>query len=145
MNKEYLNVLLVDSCDENITFFKTIFSEVKIGVKFLAFQTSNGVLEYLDQNEGLAPEIIFMNYDVLKNDLLIEIKKRENLNRVITVAFSEKISEDEIDDFFVKGGNISIKKTDNESAFKKKISEVITVNWQYYTSGLNRDNFILKI
>ncbi|WP_326982386.1 response regulator [Chryseobacterium sp. MYb264] len=145
MNKEYLNILLVDDAEENIELFKNIFNESKVGVKLLAFQDSNEFFEHLDNDETLAPEIIFINYDIFKNDLLYEIKKRENLYKVITVIYSEKISDDEIDDFFVNNGNVSIKRTENESAFKKKVSEVITVNWQYYTSGLNMDNFILKI
>ncbi len=145
MNKEYLNVFLVDNIDENIDFFKNIFNEVKVGIKLLTFQNSDEVLEYLDKEDTLSPELIFMNYDILKNELLDEIKKRENLYKVITAIYSEKISDAEMDDFFVKNGNICIIKTESKSAFKKKISDVITLNWQYYTSGLNKDNFILKI
>jgi hypothetical protein len=28
---------------------------------------------------------------------------------------------------------------------KKKLTDVIAVNWQYYTSGLNKENFIMKV
>jgi len=148
MNKEYLNVFLVDKNDENISMLKDIFCNIKIGVKLLIFPHINQVKDYLDRDDTFAPELLMMNYDVFKKDLnevLQEVKKREKLHKVITAVYSEDFSDPEMEDFFVLSGNIFIKKEDNYMVLKKKIVDVITVSWQFYTSGLNKDNFILKI
>lgn len=145
VSKEYLSIAIVDNVEENVVSFKNILSKTKIGVKIQVFQSVGKILDYLNSGEVLIPEIMFINFDVFEDKILNEIKSNERLENLVTAIYSEEISENEIDDFFIKGGNIFMKKPDNEAVFKKVLSDVITINWQYHTSGLNKDNFILKI
>ncbi len=64
---------------------------------------------------------------------------------MVTAIYTEEISENEIEETFVKGNNIFMRKPSDFGTLKKVLTEIITINWQYYTSGLNKDNFILKI
>ncbi|KMQ62945.1 transcriptional regulator [Chryseobacterium sp. FH2] len=145
MNKEYLSIAIIDDNNENVTLFKNILNKIKIGVKIQVFQSIDKILDYLNSGEVLIPEIMFINFNVFERKILDETRNHGKFDNLVTALYSEKLSESEIEDFFVNGGNIFIRKPDNEVALKKVLSDVITVNWQYHTSGLNKDNFILKI
>ncbi|KPH13866.1 response regulator [Chryseobacterium sp. ERMR1:04] len=148
MNREYLSVILVDDDEGNRIVFKKILKELKIGVKIQSFGNGGNLMEYLNSQEALVPEILFMNYNIsIKNSLecLSEIKTDFRFDNMVTAVYAENLSESEIEDVFVNGANVFIKKKEDYTAMKKVLSEVITINWQYYTSGLNRDNFIMKV
>lgn len=148
MNREYLSVILVDDDEGNRIVFKKILKELKIGVKIQSFGNGENLMEYLNSQEALVPEILFMNYNIsMKNSLecLSEIKTDFRFDNMVTAVYAENLSESEIEDVFVNGANVFIKKKEDYTAMKKVLSEVITINWQYYTSGLNRDNFIMKV
>ncbi len=78
-------------------------------------------------------------------ECLEDIVSNSKFNNMVTAIFSDPIPENEIEDIFVKGAHIFMKKTECFEKLKKVLTEVITINWQYHTSGLNKDNFILKI
>lgn len=148
MNREYLSVILVDDDEGNRILFKKILKELKIGVKIQSFSNAANLMEYLNSKEAQIPEILFMNYHISqKNSLecVSEIKTDFRFDNMVTAIYSENLSESEVEEIFVNGANIFIKKKDDYNALKKVLSEVITINWQYYTSGLNRDNFIMKV
>ncbi|MBV8326302.1 response regulator [Chryseobacterium sp.] len=148
MNKEFLNVIVADSDENTLIFFKNICKELKISIKVQCFHNGIDVMEYLNNDEALIPEIIFLKYDLPQKhslDCIDEIKGNVKFSNMVTAVYSEPITENEIEDIFVKGGNIFIKKPDAFESLKKVLSEVITINWQYHTSGLNKENFILKV
>ncbi|AZA53499.1 response regulator [Chryseobacterium sp. G0201] len=148
MNREYLSVILVDDDEGNRILFKKILKELKIGVKIQSFSNVANLMEYLNSKEAQIPEILFMNYHISqKNSLeyVSELKTDFRFDNMVTAIYSENLSESEVEEIFVNGANIFIKKKDDYNALKKVLSEVITINWQYYTSGLNRDNFIMKV
>ncbi|MEI7487880.1 MAG: response regulator [Chryseobacterium sp.] len=148
MNREYLSVILVDDDEGNRILFKKILKELKIGVKIQSFSNAANLMEYLNSKEAQIPEILFMNYHISqKNSLecVSEIKTDFRFDNMVTAIYSENLSESEVEEIFVNGANIFIKKKDDYNVLKKVLSEVITISWQYYTSGLNRDNFIMKV
>lgn len=148
MNKEYLNVIVVDNDEGNIILFKSIFKELKIAVKVQSFHNGEDMMRYLNHPEALVPEMVVMNCNISQKnglDYLEEIEMNLRLNNVITAIYADFLSEEDVELLFVKGLNIYIKKPDNYKDLKRVISEVVTLNWQYHTSGLNKDNLILKI
>jgi CheY-like chemotaxis protein len=105
-------------------------------------------MKYLNNAEALIPEILLMNYNIPQKSILEcleEIKMDFRLSSMITGVYAESLSEEDVERIFVKGSNIYIKKPDNYKDLKRVISEVVTLNWQYHTSGLNKDNLILKV
>ena len=46
---------------------------------------------------------------------------------------------------FISGANIYINKPNSFGDLKSAIEKVLQLNWQYQTSALNRDNFLLRI
>jgi len=59
--------------------------------------------------------------------------------------YSTSASEQDIEDAFVKGANVYIKKPNDFGTLRKLLEEVISMNWHYQTSGLNRDSFLLSL
>lgn len=148
MTKEYLNAIVVDDDEGNVVLLKNILKDLKITVKVQSFQNGKDLMKYLNNAEALIPEILLMNYNIPQKSILEcleEIKMDFRLSSMITGVYAESLSEEDVERIFVKGSNIYIKKPDNYKDLKRVISEVVTLNWQYHTSGLNKDNLILKV
>jgi response regulator RpfG family c-di-GMP phosphodiesterase len=148
MNKEFLNVIVADHDEGNQIFFKNIFKNLKIDVKVQCFTNGNDLMSYLNSRDALIPEILFLNYEIPgKNctECIKEIKEDFRFNNMVNAIYSDQISEEVIEDLFVQGVNIFIRKPENYENLKKVLTEVIAVNWQYHTSGLNKDNLIMKL
>lgn len=148
MNKEFLTVILVDEDEGNLIFFKSIFKDLKISVKVQCFNNGDNLMEYLNSEDAHIPEIVFMKYEISKKscmECLEEIKMDFRFSNMVTAVYSNQLPEENIEDVFVKGANIYIRKPEAYDALKKIITEVITINWQYHTSGLNIDNFMMKM
>jgi len=67
------------------------------------------------------------------------------MSEIAVVIYSTSASEEDIEKTFVLGANIYIKKPDSFKKLKQVLSEVVSINWQYHTNGLNKDNFLLRL
>ncbi|MBO9693836.1 response regulator [Chryseobacterium sp.] len=148
MNKEFLNVIVADNDENTLIFFKNILKELKISIKVQCFTNGKDLMRYLNNDDAVVPELVFIKYTIPGKEsmeCLEEIESNPKFNNMVTVIFSEAIPENEVEDIFVKGANIYMKKPECFEKLKKVLTDIITVNWQYHTSGLNIDNFILKV
>ena len=148
MANNLLHVLLADDDEDDRLFFKDAFEELKIQTKVKFVHDGMQLMDYLLHPETILPNILFLDLNMPKmsgHECLSEIKKNDSLKDLIVAIYSTSSSEEDIEDTFVKGENIYIKKPNEYNSVKKIISEVITLNWQYHTSGLNRDNFLLRL
>lgn len=147
MNKEYLNVILADPDEGNLILLKNILQEFKIQVKVKAFFNGIDLMEYLEA-ESVVPEVIFMNYHLSPKTSLAclqKLKSDQKFDPVTTIVYSKDLSAEEQEKIFVNGANVFMKKPDNYRDMKKKVTDIITISWQYHTSGLNKNNFIMKV
>jgi CheY-like chemotaxis protein len=78
-------------------------------------------------------------------ECLEEIRNNVRLKHLAIAIYSTSSTEKDIEETFVKGANIYIRKPNNFNDLKRIMKEVITLNWQYHTSGLNKENFLLNI
>jgi CheY-like chemotaxis protein len=148
MNKEYLNVILVDNGEENRIFFKKVFKDLKVGIKIQIFENDENLMEYLNSEQAVIPEILFMKKEIPKKnslECLEEIKTDFRFDNMVIAIYSDNLSAAEEEEIFVKGANIVMRKPENYDDMKKVLSEIVTINWQYHTSGLNKNNFIMKV
>lgn len=148
MNKEFLNVIVADNDENTLIFFKKILKELKISIKVQCFSNGNSLMEYLNNDDAVIPEIVFISYMISGKksmECLEDISSNSKFNNMVTAVFSDPIPEIEIEDIFVKGAHVFMRKPDCFEKLKKVLTEVITINWQYHTSGLNKDNLILKV
>jgi DNA-binding response OmpR family regulator len=78
-------------------------------------------------------------------DCLKEIRANDRFKDIAIAIYSTSSSEEDVENTFVLGANIYIKKPNDFKKLKKVLSEIVTINWQYHTNGLNKDNFLLRL
>ncbi|WP_419868629.1 response regulator [Chryseobacterium sp. CT-SW4] len=148
MYKEYLNVILTDNVQSNVVSFRDIFNDLKISVKTQVKESYEELEDYLGKDGNIIPDILFLNFDCLNKhrlELVNQWRWHPRMDNMTIAVFAEALSDSEIEDLYVNGVNIYIKKPADYNDLKKVISEVVMINWQYYTSGLNKSNFIMKV
>lgn len=148
MSNEPIHIILADDDEDDRQIFKDAFNEIKM--KTVVFTVNDGVqlMNHLNSMSGVLPHLLFLDLNMpFKSGMecLKEIKGNERLKNISVVIYSTSASEEDIEQTFIKGANVYIKKPDDFSTLKKILSKVISVNWQYHTSGLDRDNFLLSM
>lgn len=143
-----IHVLLADDDEDDRLFFKDAFGELKINTVVKTVNDGEELMKYLTRNNHELPHILFLDLNMpFKTGLecLTEIKSMDHLKDIAIAIYSTSASEKEIEETFVQGANIYIKKPSDFNTLKKVLGEVITINWHYHTSGLNRDTFLLSL
>lgn len=148
MNKEYSYIILADDDEDDRLFFTDAFSELKIKTKVDTFKDGVELMNYLNDPEAILPNVLFLDLNMPKKngiECLHEIKSDDRFKDIAIAIYSTSSSEEDIEETFVCGANIYIKKPSDFNTLKKVLSDVVTINWQYHTSGLNKDNFLLRL
>ena len=148
MTKSAIRVLLADDDEDDRNLFREALEELKIKTSIHIVNDGQELIDYLSQPGVMVPDILFLDLNMpCKSgiDCLNDIKSMQHLKDIAIAIYSTSGSEADIENTFVKGANVYIKKPSDFNALKKVLSQVITINWQYQTSGLDRDNFLLSI
>ncbi|WP_458629026.1 response regulator [Winogradskyella sp. PC D3.3] len=148
MNSDYINIALADDDEDDRLFFTEAFEELKIKSKVLLFKDGIELMDYLNDSNNTLPNLLFLDLNMPKKsglECLKDIKATKRLSDMAIAIYSTSASEEDIENTFVKGANVYIKKPNDFEKLKKALSEVVTTNWQYHTSGLNKDNFLLRL
>lgn len=148
MQKEYIHIILADDDEDDRLFFTDAFEELKINTKVNTFNDGVELMNYLNQPDAVLPNVLFLDLNMPRKngiECLDEIKKDNRFDDIAIAIFSTSSSEEHVEETFIRGANIYIKKPSDFVTLKKVLSDVVTINWQYHTSGLNKDNFLLRI
>lgn len=148
MIKEYLNVILTDGDEGNVILFKNILQNLRIQVKIKSFCNIKDMMDHLNAKDAIIPEILFLDFNISgKNCIsyLSDLKANAKFDHMTAVIYSDHLSSEDEEEIFVNGANVLMKKPDNYKDLKKNVTEIMTVAWQYHTSGLNKNNFIMKV
>ncbi len=148
MQHDPLHILLADDDEDDRLFFKEAFDEIKIKTRVETVNDGVELMKYLNAKDVVLPHILFLDLNMpLKSGLecLKEIRESKALKDLSVAIYSTSGSEEDIEKTFVKGANVYIKKPNDFTTLKRVLSEVISINWQYHTSGLNKENFLLSI
>ncbi len=148
MQNEPIHVLLADDDEDDRNFFLDALNELKINTVINVVKDGKELINHLTQTENSLPHVLFLDINMPYKtgiDCLNEIKKIDRLKDIAIAIYSTSGSEKDIEETFIRGANVYIKKPSSFSLLKKVLSQVITINWQYHTSGLNRDNFLLSL
>lgn len=139
---------MADDDEDDRMLFTDAFGELRINTKVNTFNDGVELMDYLNAPDSILPNVLFLDLNMPKKngiECLYEIKKDARFNDIAIAIFSTSSSEEHIEETFVQGANIYIKKPSDFTTLKKVLSDVVTLNWQYHTSGLNRDNFLLRL
>lgn len=147
-NDNTLRILLADDDEDDRTFFSEAIAELKMSNQLTLFNDGKDLMEYLIHPEARLPHILFLDLNMpYKNglDCLREIRSQNRFKDVSVAIYSTSSSEKDIEDTFIEGANIYIKKPNDFSELKKVIKEVVHMNWQFHSSGLNKETFFFSI
>jgi CheY-like chemotaxis protein len=148
MQQDTLHILLADDDEDDRLFFKDAFEEIKIKTVVQIVNDGVELMNFLNKEDITLPHILFLDLNMPRKngfECLEEIRGNKRLKSLTVAIYSTSGSEKDIEETFVKGANVYIKKPNDFTMLKKVLSEIITVNWQYHTSGLNKENFLLSI
>ncbi len=148
MKHDELHVLLADDDDDDRLFFKDAIEEVK--VRTVVSMVNDGVelMDYLNNINTRLPNLLFLDLNMPRKggmECLKEIRSNHKLKDLCIAIYSTSALEKDIEDTFVKGANIYIKKPNDFEELKSILDKVINLNWQYHTSGFNKENFLLNL
>ncbi len=148
MQQDSILITLADDDEDDRLFFTDAFDEIKINTIVKTVNNGKELLNLLNHPETVLPHIIFLDLNMrLLNgvDCLKEIKLNDKFKDIAIAIYSTSSSDQDVEDTFVLGANIYIKKPSNFDDLKKILSDVVIINWQYHTNNLNKDNFLLRL
>jgi len=148
MQNDSILITLADDDEDDRLFFTDAFEELKISTIVNTVNNGRELLNFLNHPETVLPNIIFLdlNMPILNGiDCLKEIKRDEKFKDIAIAIYSTSSSDQDVENTFVLGANIYIKKPSNFNDLKKILSDVVIINWQYHTNDLNKDNFLLRL
>jgi CheY-like chemotaxis protein len=147
-NKASIEVLLVDDDADDRNTFRDALSELKIGTNLVMLEDGRNLLDYLENPDNKKPDILFLDLNMPYKsgvECLVEIRQHSKYNDLSIAIYSTSSTEKDIEDTFINGANVYIKKPNNFSNLKKVLSDVVNMNFQFQNSGLNKDTFLLNI
>jgi CheY-like chemotaxis protein len=142
-----INILLADDDEDDRLFFTEAFGEIKMKTNVSTVNDGVELMNHLKEHQNQLPHILFLDLNMPRKtglDCLIEIKQLDHLKDMAIAIYSTSSSDKDIEETFVQGANVYIRKPSDFNTLRKILEEVITVNWQYHTSGLNRDNYLFS-
>jgi CheY-like chemotaxis protein len=148
MRPSPLHILLADDDEDDRLFFEEAFEEVKVQYNITPFSNGVKLMDYLKDDNNPLPDIIFLDLNMpMKSGMecLKEIRREKRLKNLSVAIYSTSSSDQDIEETFVAGANVYIKKPNDFTDLKKVLSHVVHINWQYILDGLNKDSFILSV
>ena len=148
MKHDILHVLLADDDDDDRLFFKDAIEVVKVKTSVAMVNDGVELMDYLNDSETRLPNLLFLDLNMPRKDgmeCLKEIRSNHKLKDICIAIYSTSSLEKDIEETFIKGANIYIKKPNDFEKLKDVLEKVININWQYHTSGFNKENFLLNI
>jgi len=143
-----LKVFLTDDDEDDRLFFEEAIEAIAVNTELKLFNNGEELMNYLLSDDAVLPNLLFLDLNMpIKNGMecLQEIKASDKLKDIIIAIYSTSSSEQDVENTFINGANIYINKPNNFKALKKSIEKVLKINWQYNTSNLNRETFLLRI
>ena len=143
-----LHITLADDDEDDRNFFNDAISDLKISNKLTIFKNGQDLMDYLEHPDTVLPDILFLDLNMpckTGNECLKDIRANPKFKDISIAIYSTSSSDKDIEETFVGGANIYIKKPNDFSKLKKVLNEVVNLNWQFHTSKLNKDTFFFSI
>ena len=147
-HKDSMHILIADDDEDDRTFFSEAMLELKMNNKLTLFNDGKELMDYLSDPDIIVPHILFLdlNMPIMSGfECLKLIRANSRFKEVSIAIYSTSSSEKDIEETFIEGANIYIKKPNDFTKLKKVIKEVLNINWQFHSSGLNKETFFFSI
>ena len=148
MNTETINILLADDDEDDRLFFSEAISKLNMKTSVSTVENGKDLMEYLLDPEQDLPHVLFLDLNMpylSGHECLYQIRNNDILNSLTVAIYSTSSTEKDIEDSFVNGANVYIKKPNDFEALKSVLGKVISTNWQYFNNSMKKENFLLVI
>ena len=148
MNHDALHILLADDDDDDRLFFKDALEAVKVKTIVKTLNDGVALMNYLVEPDVQLPNLVFLDLNMPRKngmECLQEIRNNPNLKHLSVAIYSTSALQKDIQETFVNGANIYIRKPTDFDELKNILERVLTINWQYDTSNLKEGNFLFNI
>jgi len=148
MDNTPLRILLADDDESDQFLFKEVLGELKI--KTIVHTVNDGVylMEYLSQKDIPLPHLLFLDLNMPRKngmDCLKEIRNSEDLNNISIVIYSTSASEKDIEEAFLNGANVYLKKPNEFRLLKQVLNKVVITAFQFQYPPFDRAIFLMQI
>ncbi len=146
MKIDELHIVLAEDDVDDRLFFKNAFKSLRIENKLTICEDGIGLMDYLKNAEPL-PHILFLDLNMPgKNGMeCLKELRSDSRYRDMSIAIYTSLKSSTIgEETLINGANIFIRKPNEPDVLKKILLEVVYINWQYMTDGLNKENFMIS-
>ncbi len=148
MKSRPIQILLADDDEDDRLFFEDAINSINIATELTMVENGKEMMNFLLVEELVLPDIIFLDLNMPGNsglEYLKEIRQNTKLSTLSIAIYSTSSSEQDIEETFVNGANIYIKKPNTVNDLQEVLKKVLCTNWQYINSSFNKDSFILSL
>jgi len=148
MSDTPFNIALADDDEDDRMFFGEAFEELALQVKLSLFKNGQELMDFLNLPKITLPNLIFLDLNMPVKDgleCLREIRRNPKLKNVSVAIYSTSSSERDIEDTFLNGANIYIKKPSSFTQLRETVERVLQIDWQKHTSNLSKETFLLRM
>jgi len=143
-----ISIVLADDDEDDRLFFKEAIEQLNLNSDLNLVENGNELMKYLEDLNSPLPDLVFLDLNMPRKgglECLREIRSSKKLKGLTVAIYSTSSSEEDIEECFVRGANIYINKPNNFESIKSVLLKVISTNYQYNTSSLNKDNFVMVV
>ena len=148
MEKELFDIVLADDDEGDRHIFKEALEELEIKHRVHIVNNGMQLMDYLTKKDTSLPDLIFLDLNMpYKNGMecLKEIRHNEKFKSIAIAIYSTSGSEKDVEDTFLSGANIYIKKPNNFAMLRQLLFKVVAATYLYQDESFNRKNFFLSI
>jgi CheY-like chemotaxis protein len=143
-----ISIVLADDDEDDRLFFKEAIEQLNLNSDLNLVENGNELMKYLEDLNSPLPDLVFLDLNMPRKgglECLREIRTSKKLKGLTVAIYSTSSSEEDIEECFVRGANVYINKPNNFESIKTVLLKVISTNYQYNTSSLNKDNFVMVV
>lgn len=146
-NNTTVRIILADDDIDDCTMFKEALEHINMKYSFKVFHSGNELLSHLDTVQNL-PHIIFLDLNMpgfSGIETLKEIRNQDKYNPLAIAIYSTSSRELDMEETLANGANCYIIKPNTFKSLKTVLRHVLSQYWQYRTSKMVLENFIVSL
>lgn len=148
MENEILQIVLADDDEADRLLFLEAFGELKLNTQIHTVNDGTELMDYLINRGGPTPYLLFLDINMPKKnglECLKEIRANNKFKDISIAIYSTSSSDLDIEDAFVNGANVYIRKPNNFNDLKEVLRKAVVDAKIYKSPPFNISNFLLKI
>ncbi|HET6557662.1 MAG TPA: response regulator [Prolixibacteraceae bacterium] len=133
MENDVLNILLADDDADDRLFFKEAMEEIDLDTMVSFVNDGAQLMYFLNQPEICLPHILFLDINMpIKNGMecLKEIRRSDRFRNMMIVIYSTSGSDNDMQEAFLNGANVYLKKPNNFAELKSSLAHVLSNSMQ---------------